>query len=314
MSFRCEMLHWKSDMSEFKYACPVCGQHMVCDSSQSGSVMECPTCFQKIVAPQAPTTDDPKFILTGTKYTEKKIPDSVIRNAAAAQLVRETKAPVAFISFVVILIVALAAGAALVVFRGKTSNSGSSTNTSANATANASADNATASTSQTPPAPKKVEKPPAVAPPASDTNWMLALDSITNVPDATVAGRIHGQDFIMERAYFQNGMLTLRNGTHGPLVFGCTINFGGAQPEALSGQSINVNTNADTAARITFHWKNDTASGKDNFDSGYALRLDFGTLDKNHLPGKIYLCTPDTEKSYLVGSFNADARKPKPKK
>jgi DNA-directed RNA polymerase subunit RPC12/RpoP len=45
-------------MSEFKYACPVCGQHMKCDSSQSGTVMECPTCFQKITAPQAPATDD----------------------------------------------------------------------------------------------------------------------------------------------------------------------------------------------------------------------------------------------------------------
>jgi hypothetical protein len=44
------------------------------------------------------------------------------------------------------------------------------------------------------------------------------------------------------------------------------------------------------------------------------MRLEFGALEKNHLPGKIYLCTPDDEKSYLVGSFNADARKPKPKK
>ncbi len=41
-------------MSEFKYACPVCGQHIKCDSSQSGTQMECPTCFQKIVVPQAP--------------------------------------------------------------------------------------------------------------------------------------------------------------------------------------------------------------------------------------------------------------------
>ena len=59
-------------MSEFKFACPVCGQHMMCDSSQGGSVMECPTCFQQITAPQAPAPDA-KFILTGTKVSEKKI-------------------------------------------------------------------------------------------------------------------------------------------------------------------------------------------------------------------------------------------------
>lgn len=61
-------------MSEFKYACPVCGQHMKCDSSQAGTVMECPTCFQKITAPQAPASEDQKFILTGTKVGERSAP------------------------------------------------------------------------------------------------------------------------------------------------------------------------------------------------------------------------------------------------
>jgi DNA-directed RNA polymerase subunit RPC12/RpoP len=61
-------------MSEFKYACPVCGQHMMCDSSQAGTVMECPTCFQKITAPQAPASDDAKFIITGTKVGERPVP------------------------------------------------------------------------------------------------------------------------------------------------------------------------------------------------------------------------------------------------
>lgn len=63
-------------MSEFKFACPVCGQHMMCDTSQGGSIMECPTCFQKIVAPQAPAPDA-KFILTGSLYVEKKIPGTL---------------------------------------------------------------------------------------------------------------------------------------------------------------------------------------------------------------------------------------------
>jgi len=61
-------------MSEFKYACPVCGQHIKCDSSQAGTVMECPTCFQKIIVPQAPATNDPKFIITGTKVGERPVP------------------------------------------------------------------------------------------------------------------------------------------------------------------------------------------------------------------------------------------------
>ena len=59
-------------MSEFKYACPVCGQHIKCDSSQVGTVMECPTCFQKITVPQAPDTDDQKLIITGTKVGSER--------------------------------------------------------------------------------------------------------------------------------------------------------------------------------------------------------------------------------------------------
>jgi regulation of enolase protein 1 (concanavalin A-like superfamily)/DNA-directed RNA polymerase subunit RPC12/RpoP len=61
-------------MSEFKYACPVCGQHMMCDSLQAGTVMECPTCFQKITAPQASASEDQKYILTGTKVGERPVP------------------------------------------------------------------------------------------------------------------------------------------------------------------------------------------------------------------------------------------------
>jgi hypothetical protein len=65
-------------MSEFKYACPVCGQHIKCDSSQAGAVMTCPTCFQKITVPSAPASEDQKFIITGTKVGgERPVPMAV---------------------------------------------------------------------------------------------------------------------------------------------------------------------------------------------------------------------------------------------
>src|ERR1051325_7910268 len=49
-------------MSEFKFACAVCGQHITADSEIAGSQLQCPTCFRKIVVPQAPSAADPKFI------------------------------------------------------------------------------------------------------------------------------------------------------------------------------------------------------------------------------------------------------------
>ena len=103
-------------MSEFKYACPVCGQHMKCDSTQSGSVSECPTCFQKIVVPQAPASDDSKFILTGAKFTEKKISSTLANAAAPAQTAPEKPFP---LLVVIVLAVVLAAGAGIYFFGGK---------------------------------------------------------------------------------------------------------------------------------------------------------------------------------------------------
>src|SRR5271155_2087301 len=97
-------------MSEYKYACPVCGQHIKCDSSQAGSVMECPTCFQKIIAPQASDNPDPKFILTGQKYSEKKVSDASARAAATSTTVAPRKSFPLGIVIVFVLVLAVGAG------------------------------------------------------------------------------------------------------------------------------------------------------------------------------------------------------------
>ncbi len=59
-------------MSEFKFACPVCGQHITADSSTSGGQIDCPTCFQKIVVPQAPASADTKFILSAAQVAKPR--------------------------------------------------------------------------------------------------------------------------------------------------------------------------------------------------------------------------------------------------
>ena len=279
-------------MSEFKYACPVCGQHIKCDSSQSGTVMECPTCFQKITAPQAPKTDDPKFIITGTKVGERPIPAAVADSGAVPTPAPEKSSPPPAIIFIVLFCVA---AAGLFVYRGKIfKSSGRPASPDANASGGQ-------------PTPVKPPKPVVVAPPANETNWMLDLAAVT-IPDSTAAGRVHGRDFIYDRAILQGGTLTFRGATD----LGATINFGGVLPEALAGQSINVATNAEKAARVTLRWKAGNLSLRENFTNGYALRIEFGLPDNNHLPGKVYLCTPDAEKSYITGNFNAEIRKPKP--
>jgi DNA-directed RNA polymerase subunit RPC12/RpoP len=282
-------------MSEYKYACPVCGQHMMCDSSQAGTVMECPTCFQKITAPQAPAAGDgQKFVLTGTKVGDRPAPK--FATAGPAVVIVGNSSPMRVVLVVLVLIGLLGAGAAVFAFRGKLFQH----------TTAADAGGQTQAAS-----PKTV---PIHLPPASDTNWMLSLEGVT-IPDSPAAGRIHGQDFLAERASFStNGMLTIRAGTRGAVDFGLTVNFNGAAVESLAGQTINVTTNAEKAARLTLRWRDGSQALRDSFDGGYALRLEFGALANNRIPGKIYFCAPDDLKSYVMGTFNLEIRRPRPPK
>jgi len=45
---------FKNVMAEFKFSCPQCGQHIQCDTGYSGTQINCPSCQQAIVVPQAP--------------------------------------------------------------------------------------------------------------------------------------------------------------------------------------------------------------------------------------------------------------------
>ena len=306
-------------MSEFKYSCPVCGQHIRCDTSQAGAVMDCPTCFQKIVVPMPLENADSKIILTGTRFTGKVSPAAPIHPSMVGKI-PPAKAPAAEeaeaepknfpVVPVVVAVLILAAGAAAFVFRGKIFHPSAGNPPAAT---NAPANPPTATTAPAPEPTPAPAAPAAVAPPASDANWTLDLSAAVT-PDSTAAGRIHGRDFIAERAFYQNGVLTVRQGLKGPTEFALQVNFAGAAPEALAGKTINVASDAEKAATVTLRWKQDAGVQRQNFTAGYAMRLEFGPLAKGRLSGKIYLCAPDAEKSYVMGTFTAAILKPaKPK-
>ncbi len=238
-------------MSEFKYACPVCGQHIKCDSTQAGTTMECPTCFQKIVVPQAPASDNQKFILHGTKVgAERPVPAAVANAEPLPPLVPESsrRTPV-----ILLAILVLVAAVLTVVFHGKLFKSAGVSSPKPGVTA-----------APDRPAPPK---PAVAAPPANSALWSLNLEA-ASIPATPAAGRIHGQDFIIERASFQNGTLTLRRGMRGPADFGVTINFSGAMAEALAARTVTITTNAEAAARVTLRWSGDANSGRASFNTG----------------------------------------------
>jgi hypothetical protein len=70
---------------EFKFACPVCHQHITCDASSGGQVIACPTCYREIVVPHAPSGNTTKLILRA-KQAEA-------RGGSAAAAVAKKNAP-----------------------------------------------------------------------------------------------------------------------------------------------------------------------------------------------------------------------------
>jgi hypothetical protein len=250
--------------------------------------MTCPTCFQKIIVPQAPTTDEQKFILTGIKVGDRPAAKDPELNPYATP--EPKRIPGVIVVLAIFLLIGVAVGFVYhgTIFKPASNSKNGGTPASTNA-ANSDTDSG----------------PSMVAPMADDTNWLTDLAGV-NIPDSVAAGRIHGEDFLVEKAFYTHGSLFLRTGQKGPVKFGVSINFNGAEPDALAGKNLNILADTNKSARVTLHWQGGDVAHKDSYEINYALRLEFGSLTNQHLPGRIYLCTPDPQKSYVMGTFDAE--------
>ena len=84
----------------------------------------------------------------------------------------------------------------------------------------------------------------------------------------------------------------------------------------LSGRSFEVGTNQTGLAFRQSHWfwREGNMRVTETFTNGFAMRLEFGKVSSNRLPGKIYLCLPDEMKSYVVGTFTAEIQNFRPRR
>ena len=149
------------------------------------------------------------------------------------------------------------------------------------------------------------------APRATGEPWTLDLGE-AGIPDTPAAGRVHGKTFTAERMALDGGTLTLRTQEYPPEA-GVSIYLKANSSEELAGRSIAFDPDSSGAPWVNLRYKD--AQGQpvtQTEKSGYALRIDFGAVADGHVPGKIYLCTADSDKSYVAGTFNAEIVKPNP--
>ncbi|HMP84202.1 MAG TPA: hypothetical protein PKA41_16005 [Verrucomicrobiota bacterium] len=285
-------------MESFKFACPVCGQHIRCEPDKAGSHMECPTCFQMLVVPHRAENGSSKYVLTAAKVQTRSVPGTApVESPAPAK----KPFPLGAVLLVIVIAAALGAGYAFRdrIFKPtKPAETGSITSGTAPSAPAAGAAN---SQSQTPPTP---------ASPASSPMWTLDLAGV-KIPQAAATGRIHGKDFIYSRSTVRGGELTLRQGLSWPPDLGMTIYLNAANAEDLAGKTVNVISTAPNPPRIKLRWKDENQQEQTkNVNSGYALRIEFGSVADGHLAGKLYVSTPDPAQSWIAGSFKAEIRKP----
>ena len=268
-------------MSEFKFTCPVCGQHIAADSSATGAQIECPTCFQKIIVPQAPRADS-KYILSATQYIKPPAIPPLPASPGGEVKSRNVLAPALFALVLFICV----GGVAIYVLHGKNSR------------------------------PDAPQTPANSANPAESPSphkaWSLNLATAA-YPDEAAAGKIHDKDFNCQRAVLQNGSLALRQGPGYPPDVGVNVYLPANDAQELDGKLFNIGSNQSGAApRIVLRWREADLQVAQTFTNGYAMKLEFGPVAAEKIPGKIYLCLPDFSKSFVAGTFSAEIRKPAP--
>jgi hypothetical protein len=289
-------------MSDFKFACPVCGQHITCDAASSGSQMDCPTCFRKLVVPQAKAATSPNFVITASEVQKRTPPTPGNGVGTSRSAAAPPQQSVPTVAIVIVALVVCGAGAGVFAFRGKIFHSHPPP--------------------PPPPPPVVTDQPPApgppvlaVIPPAPDaTNWTLNLAE-AKIPDTTVSGSVNGRGFKLERCIIQQGRLDLRQGPKWPPDVGVSVHLFAERTEDLSGRTVIIEATRTNPPRTILRWKNEQGDplSKD-YRHGYALKVEFGQVTSNYLPGKIYIAFPDDPKSYAAGTFNAEIRRPSPKK
>jgi len=282
-------------MSEFKFACPVCGQHITVDSRTSGGQISCPTCFQRIVVPQAPASADSKLIVTASQVGKPRpLP---VELAAQSEPFPSSTRRTSLVAGAALLLLLSAIGASLWAFRDKIFK----------ASQTESRDESRKRS--------QAQEPMTVYPVPTNFHWTMDLASMA-LPETPVAGSLHGKGFFCERATLQGGNLTLRQGRNWPPDLGVSVSLFAHQGEELSGKSIEIPPDRQPPLpQVTLRWKDDDHKAMtQKINGGYALKVAFGEAANGRMPGKIYICLPDDARSFVAGTFDAEIRKPSPPK
>ena len=317
-------------MSAFTFNCSSCGQHLSADTSYVGLQIVCPICGKTVVVPQAaaapiavapaappltppPLPSQPKtsglaiaslicsvgsFVILPLGFIPGIICGHMARKKIAATpgLQGAGLAKAGLIVGYIALVLQILAILALIAFFAFFATQVKRHSTSPSWTPRTV--NKATRTAQVPPEKETADTEP------DGSGWTLKLDDVA-FPAGEVTGRIHGETFKVDKVAIEGGWLKFNQGKDFFADLGMeVVTF--VSPRDLSGRTFTVPTKeTGTKPHIWMKWKEAGANVPKQrcFTDRYALRLEFGEASGGKLPGKIYLCVPDVEKSFIAGAF-----------
>jgi hypothetical protein len=138
-------------------------------------------------------------------------------------------------------------------------------------------------------------------------------NAATTGRDRPAAGQLHGKPFTFESGVMEEGILHLCQGKEFFADLEVIVFLFLPKGEVPSGKTFTVphdpGLNRSTP-HIHIHWK-ETQKGLPQyqmFTDNYTMRLTFGQMRGNMLPGTIELVLPDETKSHIAGAFTAEVR------
>ncbi len=312
-------------MSDFTFPCPVCGQLIRCDIGSAGRSTICPVCRNTVGVPQASGSAPAPFPIgvqpapAGTSGLAVAsficsiflcigcIPGIICGHLARRNLRRDAALGGGGLAIAGLIISYLSLAAslgvtllAIVFFQDFKDAVQEAMQMDRSVSVNQSA--ATDETSDT----------------KATLLWKLDL-SAEDFPEQPAAGKVHGFEFVAGNVSVQNGVITFhQSGGHHPaqVVIFTFLKNG----ESLAGKSWDISVGVpddpdSTKPRVNLRWKNGKNFKSSAYADGYALKLEFTDAQPDgEIPGNIYLCLPDDERSYVAGSFTLKPAKPPAKK
>ncbi len=150
--------------------------------------------------------------------------------------------------------------------------------------------------------------------PVLPATWTLDADA-ARIPNGRVSGLLSGSNFVASSVFLMSGtstpVLALRQGEGANVDRELLIYLRLKRGEKIEGGAWTFSKEQTGAVpQVLKRWKPAPrmALQQKSFANGYAMKLEFGKLTDDGLPGKIYVALPDAEQTVVAGVFNAEIR------